>query len=799
MKRIYTCRRILLLFLILTYGFSYSQVEKVKDYELKHWMTPQEEALKHLIGQGFQKSAPPPGNIRNIAEFEQMQGVLIRYPFGINYTLIAALSERTTVTTIVESQNQQNNVTNQYQQNGVNLANCDFLIAGSDSYWTRDYGPWYIAYDDSEIGIVDFIYNRPRPLDDVVPQKMADKLGIQWFAMDLIHTGGNYMTDGWGVSASTDLVIDENPTMTEAEIDQMVQNYLGVNTYYKLPDPNNTYIDHIDCWGKFLDVDKVLIREVPPTHPQYDEIEATAAFFAAQTSSYGVPYQVYRVYTPNNQPYTNSLIVNKTVYVPIMNSQWDDEALTAYEEAMPGYEVIGFNGSWESTDALHCRVKGTADLNMLYVKHMPLLGDQPNQADYDIEAEITAYSGQSIINDSVLVYYSYDNGPFTHMTMAHQGGKVYTATIPGSTAGTEIAYYIYAVDQSGKRATHPLIGSPDPHRFYCGEQQFPDIAVSISEINTSATAGTSSVETFTISNQGETDLDYDLTWTTAIYEQHQYNAQQSPAQSAWDFNTYTEMNWTDLNVNDEATIAGWTIEYTWNTDDWPQEGSFYVESPSGTQALIASGGPDGTYTVTLDDFNGEEMQGTWKLWIEDTYGDGGHQATNINITISEQVNIPDWLTVYPASGTIAPGADADIDATCNSAGLDPGDYEGMIILASNDPDQPEIEIPVYFTVEIASGLTTGVYEDVSLEVFPNPFSAGTTIRISLNREQQVNVSIYNLQGQIIAEPVDERLSEGEHLIDLNTATISRNDFKPGLYLLRISTPSFTKALRLIRE
>ena len=39
---------------------------------------------------------------------------------------------------------------------------------------------------------------------------------------------------------------------------------------------------------------------------------------------------------------------------------------------MPGYEVLGFTGSWESTDALHCRAMGVGDRGMLYVWSVPL-------------------------------------------------------------------------------------------------------------------------------------------------------------------------------------------------------------------------------------------------------------------------------------------------------------------------------------------------------------------------------------------------------------------------------------------
>ena len=348
-------------------------------------MTPEEELLRSTIGVDFISTPPPTGPIYNVAEFDRMQAVLVRYPFGISYAIIAEMSQDLDVITIVANTSQQTTVTNNYIANGVNMANCSFLIAPSDSYWTRDYGPWFIFDGNDEPGIVDFPYNRPsRPNDDEIPVVMANYLGINLFGMDVIHTGGNYMTDGMGISSSTDLVWVENPTQTHAQIDQKFEDYLGINTYHVVPDPNNTYIDHIDCWGKFLDVDKILIREVPPSHAQYDEIEATAAYYASQISSYGTPYQVFRVYTPEDQPYTNSIILNEKVLVPIMGSQWDDEALAAYQQAMPGYEVLGFTGSWESTDALHCRAIGIADIGMLRIKHIPLSGNQPLLPEYPI-------------------------------------------------------------------------------------------------------------------------------------------------------------------------------------------------------------------------------------------------------------------------------------------------------------------------------------------------------------------------------------------------------------------------------
>jgi hypothetical protein len=234
-------------------------------------------------------------------------------------------------------------------------------------------------------------------------------------------------------------------------------------------DPNGTYIDHIDCWGKFLAPNKVLIRKVPTSHPQYDEIEATAAFYASQVSSYGTLYKVYRVNTPNNEPYTNSFIMKNKVCVPIMGTANDAAAILAYKMAMPGYQVLGFLGNsstpWESTDALHCRTHEMADLGMLMISHLPLHDTLTAQACFRIDADINAFSGLTIYPDSVWTIYKVNAGDWDTLAMTHTTGTQWTACIPGQMEGSVISYYIHAEDASNRSSSHPYIGAPDPHKF----------------------------------------------------------------------------------------------------------------------------------------------------------------------------------------------------------------------------------------------------------------------------------------------------------------------------------------------
>lgn len=288
--------------------------------------------------------------------------------------------------------------------------------------------------------------------------------------MPLAHTGGNYMTDGQGIAISTDLIETENPGLTHSEIEQIANDYLGIHTYHMVPDVNGEYIKHIDCWAKYLAPDVIMIREVPTNHAQYDEIEAAVDYFETQTSCYDTNYEIVRVYTPNNEPYTNSLILNDKVLVPIKGNEWDDEAIEAYENAMPGYEVLGFTGSWQSTDALHCRAKGLPDRYMLYIEHTPLSGFQPSDDGFDIDANIVSYSGEGLIAESTLVFWKVEGDEWNSIQMQHMGDNNYIATIPPQDVGETVYYYIHAEDNSGRTENHPYTGAPDAHSFIVYEE-----------------------------------------------------------------------------------------------------------------------------------------------------------------------------------------------------------------------------------------------------------------------------------------------------------------------------------------
>jgi agmatine deiminase len=343
--------------------------------ELPQGLTQWELDNMHIIDEMRFRTEPPPPPVRNVAEYEPMQGALIRYPFGISTSLIREMAEDVIIYCLVSTWSQ-NSAYNSMNNAGVNMDNVEFIVGSTDSYWTRDYGPWWVVDGNGDYAIVDFTYNRPRPNDNQAPSKVSQHLNVPYYSADIVATGGNYMTDGFGIAAAAHIAYTENdecntnnqssiPLPPCAYVDNIMYDYYGIDTFHVVADPNDEYIDHIDCWGKFLSPTKILIRSVPTSHDQYSMIEQVAGYFESANNSDGNPWEVFRVYTPSDQPYTNSLILNNKVFVPIMNSSWDDDALEVYQAALPDHEILGFTGSWESTDALHCRVKGIPDISYM--------------------------------------------------------------------------------------------------------------------------------------------------------------------------------------------------------------------------------------------------------------------------------------------------------------------------------------------------------------------------------------------------------------------------------------------------
>jgi len=420
--------------------------------------TEEELTRLHEIGMNAVPTAPPPEGTVNPGEFDPATGVFVRWTLGVPYDLIVSFSQETTVWVICEAY-QQSSVETAFINAGVNMSNVDYLFAPTNSIWVRDYGPWFVLLSDGTQGVFNYTYNRPRPLDDQIPVEVGSAWGIPVYTSTIEHTGGNYMSSGYDQAMSTELVYDENGG-NEDWVDSQMALYLGVDNYVTMPDPQASYIDHIDCWAKMLSPGRILVLQVPPGHQDYVALEAAADMLASTASPYGTDWEVFRVYSSGTEGYTNSLINQDRVYLPLWGTGNDAAAIAAYEDAMPGYTVLGFEyGGWESTDALHCRTRNVMDNEMLFIRHMPVAETQPASVPVAVEALIRCHPDNAL-DDHDVFYRVGTSGGFTALPMSSTGADSFAADIPGVSGGQTVQYYIAASDDSGRDESMPRF-APD--------------------------------------------------------------------------------------------------------------------------------------------------------------------------------------------------------------------------------------------------------------------------------------------------------------------------------------------------
>ena len=238
-----------------------------------------------------------------------------------------------------------------------------------DSVWTRDYGPVGIEEATGALGIVDHVYRHhaTRPRDDAIPCRVADYAGAVCHPSPLVLDGGNLMTDGRGNLFMTRRTYVWNSSRSEAEVDQLLRDHLGVTTIHKLDYATDGSgpadgTGHIDMFAKLVADCTVLVAE-SSTAPYAAPLEAAATYFQSLECAPGQSYQVLRLpaweaywtwYT-----YTNSLIVNGTVLVPSYAGGQDGAAVAVYQEALPGATIVLIPSDEPITSggSIHCVTK----------------------------------------------------------------------------------------------------------------------------------------------------------------------------------------------------------------------------------------------------------------------------------------------------------------------------------------------------------------------------------------------------------------------------------------------------------
>jgi agmatine/peptidylarginine deiminase len=480
-------------------------------------VTPLIAQPKTPPGSGYYPTYKP----RMVAEWEPAIGVLIAWPLSIPKQLVIDLAADTKLYMMVESQKAKQEAIQYLTKWQIMPDRVKFITApqGVDASWTRDWGPHAVFTPEDEFRLIDPRYLFATPLmglscedslqflyrddqgrllltqaEDQATDFIAASTEFDMVKMPYAFTGGNVANDGQQTAFSTCALVRENEFngVPEDEFKSGVRRMMGIENYYILSNFEGYGIQHIDCFLKILDEERILVARPPKDHPAspiYEEIVKNE--LSHLTNAYDRPYQILRIdLVPYKDQeltaYTNSLILNTNVYVPLFGVPEDSVALNTWRDAMPGYRVRGYAfpltdegcyreglkdhyGSigWDGGDALHCRTRAMWDPNMIYmsVDRIPAVAQKAKS--YTINVIIKDYSAGDIESGHRWLKWriqgeaTWKSIPLEPTGLPDQ----FRAILQGSFAGVTVEYYAEAKSNWGSMARMPMTAPGTAYTF----------------------------------------------------------------------------------------------------------------------------------------------------------------------------------------------------------------------------------------------------------------------------------------------------------------------------------------------
>lgn len=261
-------------------------------------------------------------------------------------------------------------------------------IETNDS-WIRDFGPIFVVNDEEkQLACHDFHFNSwgakyeaIRPLDDIVPQHLANKLGLPLWVHDFVLEGGSIDVNGKGTVMTTQQCLfnaNRNPWAAPELIEQTLHETLGTKHTIWLPGgiAGDDTDGHIDDVARFVSPECVAVVVAPEGHPDFAIAQRNLQALQQAKDQDGQPLHIVGLPTPEpiiydfpplpsvEEPgpapvpasYANFLIANDAVFVPAFGQNADEIACGVLEKVLPGRSIIPVRAEHlvVGLGALHC-------------------------------------------------------------------------------------------------------------------------------------------------------------------------------------------------------------------------------------------------------------------------------------------------------------------------------------------------------------------------------------------------------------------------------------------------------------
>lgn len=236
--------------------------------------------------------------------------------------------------------------------------------------WSRDTGPMIVVNDAGDRRVAGFTFNGwgekfpPYRDDMLLKARLAARMGLPMYPVDLVTEGGAILTDGEGtaiVTAQCLLHDNRNPGYTHEQINDLINGALGTTKVLWVehgltPDPITD--GHIDGIAAFAAPGVVLLHSCDlRDDPNHAICNAAKRVLEAATDAKGRRLEVIDLPLGDDLAHMNFYICNGAVIVPIAEDEAQDDApLAILREVFPDRDVVGIGGTVlsEGGGGIHC-------------------------------------------------------------------------------------------------------------------------------------------------------------------------------------------------------------------------------------------------------------------------------------------------------------------------------------------------------------------------------------------------------------------------------------------------------------
>jgi agmatine deiminase len=242
-------------------------------------------------------------------------------------------------------------------------ANVQYFHVPTDEPWCRDHGPVFLVNDATgEVAVADFEFNSwgrklPRwELDRLAPVAIARQLGLRCFSNPMVLEGGSIDVNGSGSVLTTRSCLlnpNRNPTMTQAQIEQNLRDWLAVRNILWLGDgiEGDDTDGHVDDLTRFVGRSRVItVVDDNPADPNTAILAENLATLRSLRDEDGHPLDIVELPMPQKHrdwqghrlpsSYANFLILNGAVLMPTFDDPRDADAAAVLSSVFPGRKVV---------------------------------------------------------------------------------------------------------------------------------------------------------------------------------------------------------------------------------------------------------------------------------------------------------------------------------------------------------------------------------------------------------------------------------------------------------------------------